>query len=129
MKFFLIIFILLVPNIVFGNTSFVYFCSEEKHVGFKVSKDHKIGTFPLKRFKILIDFDKRKIVSKKLYFEPHNHTTCLLQSSGNTIYCMNSIGSNFSFNKKILKFVRSSDFIHPDYDDDFSISYGYCEKF
>ena len=129
MKFFLIIFFLLVPKIVFGNTSFVYFCSEEKHVGFKVSKDHKIGNFSLKRFKILIDFEKKNIVSKKLFFEPHNNTTCLLENLGNTLYCMNNIGTNFSFNKKTSKFVKSVDFLNPDYDDDLTISYGFCEKF
>jgi hypothetical protein len=108
-----------------SNATQVYYCYDDGHIGFKTSQNYEKGTFPGKKFTVMIDFDNKKIISEEISFDNTAVTKCV--SYSDNLYCINDYGKSFSFNKKTSKFMRSS-MINIGVDD-VSLAHGMCEKY
>ena len=108
-----------------SNASEVYYCSDDGHIGFKTTQNFKIGEFNEEKFKIMIDFENKNIISEAISFDDLAVTKCVIYSDN--LYCINDYGVSFSFNKKNSKFMRSS-MINAGVDD-VTLAHGICEKF
>ena len=124
MKFFLLIFLILIPSFVYGMNGKVYYCSEKDKVGFDTDVSRKITKYKTRRFKVLIDFEKPFIKSKEIYMDVL-FKSCHVGEPDNQIYCYSIIGNSFTINKQTLNFV----YTHITPGDTSSISHGKCETF
>ena len=117
---------LLLPSIVFGSGSKVYYCSEIKSVGFVPEENFKQYNMKEQRYKVLIDFEKKNIDSSDLLLDKYNSTTkCIEMIIGEEMFCTSNFGATFSINKNNLKFSHTkSNSVGPIY-----ISHGECEVF
>ena len=128
-KIFLIVYLLLIqffPSISLGSNDKVYYCIQEENVGFDLGKTYKFRKFKEKRFKVLIDFD-RKVINSKTIFFGSNRDVC--KTYQDNLYCSNFMGGTFSINKNTLKFHYSSVWISKNQTDTIEISHGRCEVF
>ena len=124
MKFFLLVFLLLIPSFVYGMKGKVYYCIEKDKVGFDTDVSRKITKYETKRFKVLIDFEKPFIKSREIYMDVL-FKSCHVEEPDNQIYCYSTIGNSFTINKKTLNFVHT----HTIPGDSSTISHGKCETF
>ena len=117
-------------NVVFAE---VYYCLEEKTVGFDRGENYKVTTFIPQKFVVDINFDLKKIVTNEteipyMGFNPYISSKCII--SKNRIYCINQLGTSFVFNKKSNEFHFSSLYMDNEKTtDDIWLSYGKCSKF
>ena len=132
MKILLTFFILFFSSLVFAD---VYYCIEEKVVGFDGSDDMKITSFKPRNFMVDIDFELKKIITDEdeddfyLGFASFISSECLTYED--RIYCINEIGSSFVFNRNTKKFNFSNLYMHNNNltTDDIWVSYGKCSRF
>jgi len=108
-----------------SNASEVYYCSDDGRIGFKTAQNFKIGKFGKEKFKIMIDFENKNIISETLGFNGLAVTKCVIYDDN--LYCINDYGESFSFNKKNSRFMRSS--MINAVVDDVTLAHGMCEKF
>ena len=113
---------------VFSQDGEVYYCIDESKIGFNPKLNYKITSYTESRFKVLINFKNKYILSKDLYMDFPSRDVCKMEF-GETLVCSNFIGTNFSINKNTLKFHLSKQFLIENSKDDISISHGKCEKF
>ena len=123
-------YIVFFPSIVLGSSKKVYYCTDEKVIGFRPLNNYKITNFPPQRFKLSMNFKERTIKSKKILFigDPR-WDTCMINSETKELYCFNQIGSSFSLNTKTLKFHRAYIINFDTTEDDIIIAHGKCEIF
>ena len=130
MKKIFLICIILVPFTVFGNEGYIYYCSDTKFIGFEGSTN-KVSSYIPQRFKILINFERKYIKSKDLWFEKNDLSNCFKQthrkSGSNYLICSNEWGNTFVINQNTLNFKLS--YLPPNPIDSIGLSYGKCEKF
>ena len=108
----------------------VFYCYEENSIGFDKDQNSTKEKFTLENFTFDIDFKNETMISlseqhKYLGFVKAVGTECIVYEN-EEMYCINVIGTAFSFNKntlifKIAKILNSKKNI-----DDDSISYGMC---
>ena len=111
------------------NASGVYYCSDDGLVGFNPADNFEIGSYNLRKFKIMIDFENENVVSESLYLVPTWDQKCWYTDIHDTLYCMNEVGIAFSINKNNLRYYNSSIYNSPEYADTVYIGHGTCEKF
>ena len=130
MKILITFFILFFSSLVFAD---VYYCIEEKVVGFDSSDNMKITTFKPRNFMVDINFELNKIITDEddayLGFAPFISSECL--TAKDRIYCINNLGTSFIFNRNTKKFNYSNLYMHNDRltTDDTWTSYGRCSRF
>ena len=132
MKILITFFVLFFSSLVFAD---VYYCIEEKVVGFDNSENMKISSFKPKKFMVDIDFELNKIITDEevddlyLGFAYYVSSECL--TSKDRIYCINDLGSSFVFNRNTNKFNFSNLYMHNNNltTDDIWVSYGKCSRF
>ncbi len=111
----------------------VYYCIEEKNVGFDRNENFEVTNFITKKFVVDINFDLNKIVTNEpeipyMGFDRHISSKCITYE--NRIFCINVLGTSFVFNKKSNEFHYSSLYMHNiKTNDDIWLSYGKCSKF
>tara|TARA_B100000965_G_scaffold87630_1_gene71075 strand:+ start:470 stop:865 length:396 start_codon:yes stop_codon:yes gene_type:complete len=131
MKILITFFVLFFSSLVFAD---VYYCIEEKVIGFDNSDNMKISSFKPKKFIVDIDFELNKIITDEeddgfyLGFSYYISSECLI--SEDRIYCINDLGSSFVFNRNTKKFNFSNLYMHNNVTtDDIWMSYGKCSRF
>jgi len=110
-----------------ATASDVYYCSDDNHIGFETTKNYAVTEYLPNKFKIMIDFENKNIISEKIWFLKGYKPSC--NSISNSLYCINEFGAVFAINKKSLKFFRGSVTNGPEPLDDPTLAYGTCEKF
>ena len=131
MKILITFFVLSFSSLVFAD---VYYCIEEKVVGFDNSENMKISSFKPKKFMVDIDFELNKIITDEevddlyLGFAYYVSSECL--TSKDRIYCINDLGSSFVFNRNTNNFNFSNLYMHNNNltTDDIWVSYGKCSR-
>ena len=108
----------------------VFYCYEEDSIGFDKDKNSTKEEFILENFTFDIDFENETVFSlseqhKYLGFVETVDTECSVYKN-EEMYCINVIGTAFSFNKNTLKFKIAKIFNSKKDSDDDSISYGVC---
>ena len=93
---------------------------------FRNQKILKFTKFKEKRYKILIDFN-RKFIDSKIIFFGSSENVC--KTYEDNLYCSNFLGGTFSINKNTLKFHYSSTWIDKNPTDAIIIVHGRCEVF
>ena len=118
----------ILPISVFASD--VYYCSDDAITGFNPKENFKQQNYIPSKFKIMIDFKNKNILSNDIFFRKNNGK-CIIDdiSKDKILYCISNAGSAFSINKTNLKFVRSFMFNVKEVKDDFIIGYGSCQKF
>ena len=113
-----------------ANASDVYYCSDDGHIGFETTENFKMVNYSPKRFKILIDFENKNVISEDIWFIKNNkeYTRCVNYMT-DELYCINDLGAVFSFNQENLKFIRGSITNLVNVIDDPTLAHGTCEKF
>ena len=107
----------------------VYYCSDTNSTGFEPKENFKVYSFKGKKFKAKIDFEKKDIISREIFFDVNASKTCSVNDNS-TITCHITYGSSFTFNPETGYFVRSQFFLGKNKpNDSITISYGMCEKF
>ena len=132
MKILITFFVLSFSSLVFAD---VYYCIEEKVVGFDNSENMEISSFKPRKFMVDIDFELNKIITDEevddlyLGFAYYVSSECL--TSKDRIYCINDLGSSFVFNRNTNKFNFSNLYMHNNNltTDDIWVSYGKCSRF
>ncbi len=127
MRKLLFIIVLFFSSSVFGVT---YYCYEEDKAGFDRDKKNEKGNFDLLNYTFDIDFENKKVTTlekkhKYLGFNDIVDTKCEVYKE-DEIYCINVIGSAFSFNKQTLRFKLANIINTQKNSDDDIISYGNC---
>ena len=127
MRKLLFIIVLFFSSSVFGVT---YYCYEEDKVGFDRDKKNEKENFDLLNYTFDIDFENKKVTTlekkhKYLGFNDIVDTKCEVYKE-DEIYCINVIGSAFSFNKQTLRFKLANIINTQKNRDDDIISYGNC---
>ena len=124
-----LIFVIL---IIFSTSLFaeVFYCYEEDSIGFDKDQNSTKEEFTLENFTFDIDFENETVLSlsdqhKYLGFVEAVSTECTVYEN-EEMYCINVIGTAFSFNKNTLKFKIAKIFNSKKDSDDDSISYGVC---
>ena len=128
-KLFLITYLLFIqffPSISLGSDDKVYYCIEEEKVGFDPRKNYKFTNCKEKRYKVLIDFNRKFIDSKTIFF---GSSQDVCKTYEDNLYCSNFLGGTFSINKNTLKFHFSSIWIDKNPTDSIKIVHGRCEVF
>ena len=128
-KIFLIVYLLFIqflPSISLGSNDKVYYCIEEGKVGFNPKNNYKSSTFKVKRYKVLINFDRKFIKSKTIFFGNSKDVCKIVEDN---MFCSNFLGSSFSINKNTLKYFYSSIWIDKDPTDIIEVVHGRCEVF
>ncbi len=126
---FLIIYLLFIqffPTISLGSNDKVYYCIEEESIGFDPKKNYKFTRFKELRYKVKIDF-KRKFIDAKTIFFGSSKDVC--KTYEDNLYCSNFLGGTFSINKNTLKFHHSTVWISKNQKDTIEIAHGRCEVF
>ena len=108
----------------------VFYCYEEDSIGFDKDKNSTKEEFILENFTFDIDFENETVFSlseqhKYLGFVETVDTECSVYKN-EEMYCINVIGTAFSFNKNTLKFKIAKIINSKKDSDDDSISYGVC---
>ena len=108
----------------------VFYCYEEESIGFDKDQNSTKEDFTLENFTFDIDFENETVLSvseqhKYLGFVEAVDTECTVYKD-EEMYCINVIGTAFSFNKNTLKFKIAKIFNSKKDTDDDSISYGVC---
>ena len=108
----------------------VFYCYEEDSIGFDKDQNKTKEEFTLENFTFDIDFENETVLSlsdqhKYLGFIESVSTECTVYEN-EEMYCINVIGTAFSFNKNTLKFKIAKIFNSKKDSDDDSISYGVC---
>ena len=112
------------------NASDVYYCSDDQSTGIDPNDIDNVQHYKLKKFKILIDFENKDVISETLFMDKTRRAQkCLYDDKYDTLYCMNDLGRSFSINKLNLKYMRSNIFNIVGLTDDMLVAYGTCEKF
>ena len=132
MKILITFFVLFFSSLVFAE---VYYCIEEKVVGFDNSENMEISSFKPRKFMLDIDFELNKIITDEevddlyLGFAYYVPSECL--TSKDRIYCINDLGSSFVFNRNTNNFNFSNLYMHNNNSttDDIWVSYGKCSRF
>jgi len=111
------------------NASDVYYCSDNDAVGFDPTNNFNIQRYKEEKFKIMIDFENKNVISDNIGMKKNLATNCFHENLNDSLYCMNEFGRAFSINKLSLRFIRSKLYIREDLTDDIVFSTGTCEKF
>ena len=119
--------ILILPFSVYASD--VYYCSDNNNIGFDLAKNFKVTDFKYRKFKILIDFEKKNVISETIFMYKDSVTECIFDNYSKTLYCIGEYGTAFSINKNTLNFARGEIYIEENKDDDYTLAYGTCEKF
>ena len=109
------------------NASDVYYCSDDDTIGFRPAENYKIVNLIDKKFKILIDFENKKVVSEEIFLGEIWVKKCFRYLD--MLNCMSNAGITFGIDKTNLKYVRSRVYQDKKYKDDIALSHGTCEKF
>tara|TARA_B100000953_G_scaffold288837_1_gene272289 strand:- start:45 stop:440 length:396 start_codon:yes stop_codon:yes gene_type:complete len=107
----------------------IYYCSDDENIGYDLSENFKIDTFIDRKFRIMIDFNNLNVISESIYMGTGERKKCIFDNFTKTLYCISSLGTSFSINKNTLSFARSEMYIEENQFDDYTLSYGTCEKF
>ena len=109
----------------------VYYCSDDGLTAFDPAINYKQQNFKGEKFKIMIDFENKNVVSKKLYLGGVWENKCWYNNDSDILYCMNEVGVAFSINKLNSKFIRSKIYQTQNMSDGDHIflAHGTCEKF
>ena len=118
--------ILILPFSVYASD--VYYCSDDSVIGFNPMKNHKLTEYKPEKFKMMIDFENKDMISQELFFDNLTNTKCVTYLPDN-LYCINDYGMAFSFNITNSKFARSSMINVLNLTDDILLAHGTCEKF
>ena len=122
--------ILIFPSLVFGSNEKIYYCSDEKLIGFRPSKNYKVADFIPIRFKLYMYVKEKKIKSAEILFTGNpSWDFCMTNKKNKELYCYNQIGSSFALNTKTLKYHRSYIINTDTPEDDIRIGHGKCEIF
>ena len=117
--------LLILPFSVYASD--VYYCSEDETIGFKPSNNYSSENYNPMKFKILIDFENKDVISETLFMDKTRRAQkCLYDDKYDTLYCMNDLGRSFSINKLNLKYMRSNIFNIVGLTDDMLVAYGTC---
>ncbi|MDA9357498.1 hypothetical protein N9R34_01365 [Candidatus Thioglobus sp.] len=121
--------ILILPFSVYASD--VYYCSDDAITAFDPAVNYKYENFTGQKFKIMIDFENKNVVSEKLYYGGVFDQKCWYRNDNDILYCMNEVGISFSINKLNSKFIRSKIYQSRDMSDGDHIflGHGSCEKF
>ena len=119
--------ILILPLSVIASD--VYYCSEDDKTGYVASDNFIHVMFNESKFKIMIDFDNKKVLSDKLYFKSDSLQECFYPFPNKTLYCMNEYGGAFSIDKLTLRFLYADIYNTKSMTNDPRLSHGTCEKF
>ena len=112
------------------NASDVYYCSDDAATGFNPKENFKQTNYTLDKFKIMIDFENKKVISKSIGLDDEIlDTKCFYDNTHKSLYCMNEWGQAFSINKLNLRFIKGRIYNRVDLTDDIVFSTGTCEKF
>ena len=115
------------------NAENIYHCTDDGVVGFQPTKNYKSINFNPTRFTVKINLKEKKIISKKLNFTGEKfmdkYEPCVSSPGEKQLYCLNTIGSTFTLNRKTLKFHRSYIFNSDNPTDTIFIAHGSCETF
>ena len=108
----------------------VFYCYEEDSIGYDKDHNSTKEEFNLENFTFEIDFENETVLSvseqhKYLGFVEAVDTECTVYKD-EEMYCINVIGTAFSFNKNTLKFKIAKIFNSKKDSDDDSISFGVC---
>ena len=112
------------------NASDIYYCSQDESIGFDPVDSYSSGNYKPSKFKILIDFENKNVISDDIWFKKNYDQTCLFDNVDQSLYCVNILGSVFSINKTDLSF-RSGSIYNKMLNqvDDITLGYGTCDKF
>ena len=109
------------------NASDVYYCSDTAKIGFKPLDNYRFVHYDEQKFKILIDFENRKVVSEEIFLGEIWGKYCFRYLD--MLNCMSNAGIIFGIDKTNLKYVRSRIYQDKEYGDDIILAHGTCEKF
>ena len=131
MKKFIVLFLLFFSLILSSNNyaSDVYYCSDNDLIGFDPKENFKKKNYTEQKFKILIDFENKDVISEDIDMDEFIERKCVFEDFTDTLYCINTVGTAFSINKTTLLFIRSVMFNMADLEDDIGIGYGSCQEF
>ena len=120
--------ILILPFSVYASD--VYYCVEDDSIGFDPNKNFEKMNYSEDKYKIMIDFENKKITSNDILMNPSRvNQTCSYDAVHSTLYCSNMLGKVFSINEINLRFIYGKIYNRVDLTDDIFISYGTCDKF
>ena len=119
--------ILILPSSV--NASDVYYCSDDDNTGYDVSENLEHAMFGLGKFKIMLDFDNKNVISEEKSFTSDFNQSCYYNFNDDTLYCFNDVGSAFSINKFTLRYFYADLYNKRILNNDPRLAYGTCEKF
>ena len=110
------------------NAADVYYCSDTEKIGFDPKDNYSNGNYIPDKFKILIDFENKNVISSDIFLDERSDIKCVLNPYM-VLYCINDYGTAFSISKNNLVFRKSIVWYSEGQTDDISISYGTCDKF
>lgn len=117
----------------YSSYSGVYYCSDNKVVGFQPDEDFKAIPFQPEKFKAKIDFEKKEVISKEMFFIKDFQQACLvneyLPPSMQSVLCISELGNSFTFYPESGYYARSNLLNDKNPKDSISVAYGTCEKF
>ena len=111
------------------NAAQIFYCIDKDRIGFEPQANHEVRNYNLDRFKILVDFENRTMVSSELYIKEDNSTCMTYWDDNDILYCFSDYGSAFAISKKTMKFHYSNIFIQHRPSDSILIAHGHCERF
>ena len=95
----------------YSSYSGVYYCSDTNSTGFHPSENFKVYSFEGKKFKAKIDFEKKEVISKEMFFIKDFQQACLvneyLPPSMQSILCVSELGNSFTFYPESGYYARS----------------------
>ena len=111
----------------YSSYSGVYYCSDEKLIGFAPKDSFEAHLFKTEKFKIQIDYESKSVYSSESYLG--SMMECKVNNYS-SILCFSYDGPSFTFNPESRYFVRSSHFSDDKKpEDSIAVAYGTCEKF
>jgi len=135
MKFQKILILLIISFSLNSYSSYtgVYYCSDNKVVGFEPKDSFKTTSFTEEKFKAKIDFEKKEVISKEMFFIKDFQQACLvneyLPPSMQSILCVSELGNSFTFYPESGYYARSNLLNDKKPSDSIAVGYGTCEKF
>ena len=117
----------------YSSYSGVYFCSDTHKTGFEPKENFKVYPFKGNKFKAKIDFEKKEVISKEIFFIKDFQQACLvnelLPPSKQSVLCVSDLGTSFTFYPESGYYARSDLLGVKKPGDSILVAYGTCEKF
>ena len=127
---FLLFFFILFLSMNHSHAGAVFYCSEDKKIGFDPADAYEVFDYNEARFKAYIDFKREEFASDEIWFKNNAKIKCMYDEYSQSLYCLSDYGSAISIHEGSLKFHLSNIYNSGlEQKDDIYISHGFCEKF